>query len=64
MGNGRLNVGRLEGKQVLKPTVGKNATSRKKMRRVVSKVRRRIAREATQTEPWLEQLEGSRERAA
>ena len=51
--DGRLNVGRLEGKLALKTMSGKNAASRRKMRRTVSKARRRIARTAVRAEQWL-----------
>ena len=64
MMDGRLNVGRLEGKFVLRLVSGKNAASRRKMRRTVSKARRRIARIAVRAEQWLELEEHYREAMA
>jgi len=57
MTRGGLNIGRLQGKQILKPRVGKNAASRKRMGRSVSKARRRVIRQAALIERWWEQEE-------
>lgn len=44
MSRGDLNIGRLEGKQALKPRIGRNSSARRRVGRVVSKARRRATR--------------------
>jgi hypothetical protein len=52
MSRGDLNIGRLEGKQILRPRVGKTSTSRRRVGRATSKTRRRVARAALLVERW------------
>ncbi|HRS93953.1 MAG TPA: hypothetical protein P5179_01630 [Candidatus Latescibacteria bacterium] len=52
MSRGDLNIGRMEGKQILKPRVGKSSTSRRRIGRVTSKARRRCAKAELLFESW------------
>ncbi|HOF61958.1 MAG TPA: hypothetical protein PK251_10390 [Candidatus Latescibacteria bacterium] len=52
MSRGDLNIGRLEGKQILKPRVGKSSLARRRIGRVTSKARRRCAKAELLFESW------------